>query len=210
MRWKKILSEKQREIVRYWLKAIPAYFFQSNLTRLAQWYGTDKYEHGYTPIYQRYFQSIRRHPIRLLELGIGGGSNTKYGGNSLKMWSRYFSYGEILGVDIYDKSLIDYRRIRTYQGHQSDPDFLKQFAALDIVIDDGSHINSDIISSFEFLFPRLNRGGIYTIEDTHTSGVTPFHQDRFPATMEYFEKLDHAEIEAIHFFKSLIIIQKLL
>ena len=65
--------------------------------------------------------------LRILEIGVGGGENTKYGGNSLKMWAKYFPKSEVLGIDLYDKSLLDYRRIQTFQGSQSDEKFLSQF-----------------------------------------------------------------------------------
>jgi tRNA G46 methylase TrmB len=154
----RLFSEKQREVIRYWLKSIPAYFYQNNLSKLAKLYGTDKYEHGYTEIYQQYFKNIKHKKLRILEIGIGGGENTKYGGNSLKMWAKYFPKSDIFGIDLYDKSLIDYRRIKTFQGSQSDENFLAQFQNLDIIIDDGSHMNSDVIQSFEILFSKLNAG----------------------------------------------------
>lgn len=36
-------------------------------------------------------------------------------------------------------------------------------------MDDGSHINYDIIKAFKILFPRVKPNGIYVIEDLHTS-----------------------------------------
>ena len=38
-------------------------------------------------------------------------------------------------------------------------------AALDLVVDDASHLYEPSRASFEVLFPRLRRGGIYVIED---------------------------------------------
>jgi hypothetical protein len=35
----------------------------------------------------------------------------------------------------------------------------------DVVIDDGSHISSDIITTHSALWPHLKSGGIYEIED---------------------------------------------
>lgn len=201
---KRFFSEKQREIIRYWLKSIPAFFYNNDLSNLAQLYGTDKYEHGYTEIYQTYFEKIKNKKLRILEIGIGGGENTKYGGNSLKMWAKYFSNSEILGIDIYDKSLLDYRRIKTYCGSQSDVNFLAQFNNLDIIIDDGSHINSDIITSFEFLFPRLNQGGFYCIEDTQVSGTREYTKGDFPTTLDYFKSKNLK----IDFFEKMIVIIK--
>jgi hypothetical protein len=164
-----IFSEKQREIIRYWLKSIPAYFYKNDLSKLARLYGTDKFEHGYTEIYSIYFEKVKNKKLRILEIGIGGGENTKYGGNSLKMWAKYFPKSDIVGIDLYDKSLLDYRRIKTFQGSQSDEKFLSQFDNLDIIIDDGGHINSEVISSFEILFPKLNNFGFYIIEDIENS-----------------------------------------
>ena len=40
---------------------------------------------------------------------------------------------------------------------------------VDIVLDDGSHHMHDVKSSFDYLYPILNVGGIYIIEDLHTS-----------------------------------------
>ncbi len=45
---------------------------------------------------------------------------------------------------------------------------------VDIVLDDGSHVGSHQRTSFETLFPLLNEGGIYLIEDLHTSYWTHF------------------------------------
>lgn len=203
---KRIFSEKQREIFRYWLKSIPAFFYRNNLSQLAKLYGTDKYEHGYTQIYQNYFRDIKKRNFRVLEIGIGGGENTKLGGNSLKMWAKYFSNAEILGIDIYDKSLLDYRRIKTFQGNQSDANFLSQFDNLDIIIDDGSHINSDIITSFEYLLPRLNIGGFYCVEDTQVSGQKRYHNERFSATLDYFKSKQSDLV--VHFYDKLILVIK--
>lgn len=39
----------------------------------------------------------------------------------------------------------------------------------DIIIDDGSHVSSDIIRTFALYFPKLKSGGTYIIEDLHAS-----------------------------------------
>lgn len=204
-----IFSEKQREIIRYWLKSIPAYFYKNDLSKLARLYGTDKFEHGYTEIYSIYFEKVKNKKLRILEIGIGGGENTKFGGNSLKMWANYFPKSEILGIDIYDKSLIDYRRIKTYQGSQSDEKFLSQFDNLDIIIDDGSHINKDIIISFELLFPKLNVGGYYCVEDTQVSGSMEFTINDYLDTVSYFNRLNHLSSSKVNFYTGLVIIEKM-
>ena len=45
----------------------------------------------------------------------------------------------------------------------------KSTRRVDIIIDDGSHIVYDQVISFKSLFNKLNPGGIYVIEDLHTS-----------------------------------------
>jgi hypothetical protein len=47
--------------------------------------------------------------------------------------------------------------------------FYLNLIIVDIIIDDGGHINSDVISSFEILFPKLNNFGFYIIEDIENS-----------------------------------------
>ena len=44
-----------------------------------------------------------------------------------------------------------------------------EIGPLDIIIDDGSHLNEHVIRTFEILFPLLNEGGIYAVEDLQTS-----------------------------------------
>jgi hypothetical protein len=168
--------------------------------------------------------------MKILEIGIGGGSNTLFGGNSLKMWASYFPFSKIIGIDIYDKSLVANGRIFTYQGSQTDAVFLSQFEHLDLIIDDGSHINSDVIFSFEYLFPRLKSKGFYAIEDVSTSFWAEYGGDEktlsHPSTIiNYFRDLSlyvnhfsirdtalaasiRKDIRAVLFYPNLILIQK--
>lgn len=207
---KNLISEKNREIIRYWLKRIPAYLIQSDLTALANWYGTDKGDHGYTAVYPIFFTNIRLRPLSLLEIGIGGGSNIKYGGNSLKMWATYFPKATILGVDIYDKSLLDYRRIQTMVGNQGDQKFLESLGTFDIIIDDGSHINRDIKQSLDTLYPHVSVGGYYCIEDLHVSGLEEYTDPKYPSTMSFLKtwETEHTEDAKVYWHDKLCIIQK--
>lgn len=58
-------------------------------------------------------------------------------------------------------------------GSQADPSFLKgvvaEMGGLDVVLDDGSHVAEHQRASFQTLFPLLSDGGLYVIEDLHTS-----------------------------------------
>ncbi|RCG25478.1 class I SAM-dependent methyltransferase [Streptomyces diacarni] len=146
----------------------------ASLTELAQLHGSDKWgTHRYTTHYERHFHPLRHLPLRVLEIGVGGHDDPEAGGASLRMWRDYFPHARVHGIDVFDKSPLDEARIRTFQGHQADEDFLDHVIAqtgpLDLVIDDGSHINRDVLASFRKLFPVLREGGFYVVEDTQTA-----------------------------------------
>ena len=137
-------------------------------------HGTDKlWLHRYDAEYARHFEPLRDRPIRLLEIGIGGYSVAGRGGHSLQVWRDYGPAWKIAGIDIEDKSFLDGDRIRTFTGDQADAAFLRRVVSeagpFDVVIDDGSHRQPDILASFATLWPLLMPGGIYVIEDMETA-----------------------------------------
>jgi demethylmacrocin O-methyltransferase len=146
-----------------------------SLSDLAALYGSDKWGalHFYTPRYETHFAELRYDPVRVLEIGIGGYNFESLGGESLYMWQRYFPRGLVYGLDLFAKPNVTGPRIRTVQGDQNDPEFLRQLGAqagpFDIIIDDGSHVNEHVRTSFETLFQYLRPGGYYVVEDLHTA-----------------------------------------
>ena len=167
-------SKNQRRKVRNFLSDLRALFIISDLNKLARIYKTDKWgEHSYTPHYKTHLKKYRFKRINLLEIGVGGYEDPQAGGFSLRMWKKYFPFGKVYSLDIYDKSPLQERRIKIYKGSQVDTVLLDQIVKdignIDIIIDDGSHINEHVITTFEFLFPKLKDGGVYVIEDTQTS-----------------------------------------
>ena len=124
--------------------------------------------HHYIPVYDRYFSKWRGKPVRFLEIGVSKGG-------SLSMWRKYFGDQAIIfGVDI-DEDCAQYDGIdgSVRIGSQDDPAFLQrvveEMGGIDLVLDDGSHIMRHIRASLEILLPKLDDGGIYMIEDLHTS-----------------------------------------
>ena len=165
----------------------------------------------------------------------GGYEDPRAGGEWLRMWKRYFPFAKIYSIDIYDKSFSEEKRIRIFKGSQVDEVFLKEITektgTLDIIIDDGSHVNEHVIQTFKLLFPLLNEGGIYAIEDTQTSYWEPYGGDsnnlNNPTTMMSFFKtlsdgVNHKEfirpgyepsyfdrhITSVHFYHNLIFVYK--
>jgi hypothetical protein len=144
------------------------------LTALGRKFRTDKARtHNYTQHYARHLEHLRTREFNLLEIGIGGASKPGQGGASLQMWKHYFPRAQIVGLDIVDKSFLRAPRIHTYQGSQVNEKLLRQicadFGSFDVIIDDGSHRPAHIRKTFRILFPLLNEGGVYAIEDTQTS-----------------------------------------
>lgn len=137
------------------------------------------------------------------------------------MWRNYFPRAAIYGVDLYEKRLDGEKRITALQADQSDPDALRLVVdacpMFDLVVDDGSHIGSHVITTFEVLFPKLRPGGYYAIEDLETSYLTaygggpPGHPGTAAALAK--ELLDDVNggrrpVAAIHAYPGLILVEK--
>ena len=232
----KQLSKSSRRNLRNFINDIKSVFSGMNLNKLGKIYGTDKIEgHFYTPHYMTHLKKFKFKKINLLEIGVGGYENPFDGGKSLRMWKRYFLFGRIFSLDIQDKSPLEENRIKIFKGSQVDKNFLNEvtdyIGELDIIIDDGSHINEHVIETFNILFPKLKDGGIYIIEDTQTSYWQDFGGDsedlNNPKTMlNYFKGLTDSlnnqeftipsyeqsyfdkKIISIHFYHNMVFIYK--
>lgn len=124
--------------------------------------------HHYIPLYDRYFSRFRGQPLRFLEIGVSEGG-------SLQMWRKYFGpAATIYGIDINpDCKRLEDSDFQVRIGSQDDAGFLasvvREMGGVDVVLDDGSHQMAHLRASLKQLFPRLNEGGIYFIEDLHTA-----------------------------------------
>lgn len=151
----------------------------NNLTLLANKYVSDKgteyaSKHGFTEIYENYFLDLKEKEINILEIGVNDGA-------SLRMWYEYFPKAFIVGLDIEDKSHFNNDRITCKILDQSSKQQLNNFSdfcnvnnlKFDLIIDDGSHHISDQQITLASFFKILNSGGIYILEDLHTSLCDP-------------------------------------
>lgn len=137
------------------------YFFEKSELPIHKW-------RHYFEIYEKYFSKFRSTPIKMLEIGVQNGG-------SARMWKHYFHPDSlIVGVDIdpnckqHETSGID-----IHIGDQSDVNFLNtlilKYNKFDIILDDGSHVSEHQLASLYHMFPHLNEGGIYFVEDVHSS-----------------------------------------
>lgn len=232
---RKVLPQAYYAKLRRLYLPLAARLGRRNLRRLAELYGTDKvFGHNYIEVYSRHFAEFRSLPVTFLEIGVGGYDDPNAGGQSLKMWRDYFYKGRIHALDIYDKSPHQGGRIRIYQGSQADRNCLegihRETGDFDLIVDDGSHMNEHIVSSFEILFPLLTAGGVYVVEDIQTAYWPSYGGQAVPGAegtaISFFRKLadglNHAEylvpgyeptyydrnILSLHFYHNMVVIHK--
>ncbi len=149
------------------------------LNRLGVKYSTDKSSigHNYTGIYNRWFRKIAHKPLRFLEIGL-------FKHASAKMWEEYFPNARLFFLDIDPQAVTQCKALLTprcscHLVDQSNAAALRTFATavdgnFDIIVDDGGHTMQQQIISFNTLFPFIKGGGVYIIEDLHTSFWAPY------------------------------------
>ena len=152
---------------------------------------SDKWS-SYLSEYDRLFKGYRDKNVRLLEIGIQNGG-------SLEIWSKYFCNAHaLIGCDINpDCNRITYENscIEVIIGDANLPNTTKRVLEccpqFDIIIDDGSHMSSDIIKSFTLYFPHLVEGGLYVAEDLHCSYWHHFEGGLFDphSSIAFFKRL---------------------
>ncbi len=132
-----------------------------------------KWEH-YLDIYETHFSRFRNKELAMLEIGISHGG-------SLQLWHKYFGTGlNLYAIDINEQcKKFETENTRILIGSQQDQAFLVQTKAalpeLDIILDDGGHTMLQQKMTFETLFLQLKEGGLFVVEDTHTSYWEEYH-----------------------------------
>ena len=202
-------------------KLLIDFFTNGKHRRISKWM-------HYFPVYETYLSSYRKKPIRMLEYGIGHGG-------SLQMWKWYFHKKSlIVGVDIKARcKALEEDRVEIRIGDQGNKEthdkIHEEYGAFDIILDDGGHHMHEQIITFECMFPKLKEGGLYIVEDLHTSysekhgggllkpnsfieyskgWIDHMHgwHKRFNKNLEpnYFTE----NISGIHYFDSIVVIEK--
>jgi hypothetical protein len=194
-----------------------------SLHDIALRHGSDKAaaRRSLAAIYDDLLAQRRYDPVSLLEIGVLEGA-------SLRMWRDYFARGKIYGLD-RDENAKQYedRQINIFIGDQEDETALaaviEQTGDLDVVVDDGGHRARQQIGTLVHLWPHVQPGGMYIVEDTHTSYLPEYGMTwRSPGTTIEFLKgvVDdvHAmwhekfvtlkNVNAIYFFPETCVLQK--
>lgn len=123
--------------------------------------------HNFSKFYEKHFRNLKRKKINILEIGVWEGASTA-------SFYHYFKNAKFFSIDRNFKLKYFSKRINfVYCDTTSSKDlskfksFLKQekVNTFDIIIDDGSHILSNILKNLIFFFRYVKPGGIYVIED---------------------------------------------
>lgn len=198
-------------------------FFNRLTKRCDKWY-------PFFNVYEKHVSKFKNRECKLLEIGIQKGG-------SLEMWRKYLGDGaQIFGVDndpIVKDLEYDFDTNITV-GDQSDMKFWKDYTdthgRFDIIIDDGGHRMDQQENTILSLFTKLNYGGVYIVEDTHTSYWEDFgggfkNENSFVEKTKYLIDLLHVRhiekekpgrkisntfhgLESISFYDSIIVLEK--
>lgn len=200
----------------------------SLLEELGRKHGPSKLTGDYLRRYAPLLDPVRTSITNLLEIGIEQGA-------SLRMWQEYLPNAIIHGVDIDPRTKIhEDDRIRVSIADSTHPEQVKRLVdtisgSIQVIIDDGSHHPFDQIATFKNLFPFLQSGGYYFVEDVGGSRG-PLRLRAWKAFMELAEGLNYwpkglsayraremafdtdnywiNNVIGISFFRYLVIIQK--
>ena len=145
---------------------------------------------AYLGAYQKHLEKFKNKSPLMFEIGCGyPQSDQPEGalgmGGSLSMFQQWLGHGtKIIGIDILP-SCREFQdpdnNIFIEIGSQSDSEFMTglvdKYGEPDIILDDGSHVEKDLIDSFNTLYPHLKTNGVYIVEDcggNHISSGLPF------------------------------------
>lgn len=113
--------------------------------------------HSYIEYYSDALENYRNTSNTVIEIGVCHG-------HSLRMWREFFTQANVVGVDLYDRNA-NCTGCEIKIGDATKRSTFDQYSNIDVVIDDGSHEIAHQLATFEILWPKLNPGGIYLIED---------------------------------------------
>ena len=160
-----------------------SHLFEKNLDFLFEFFNSDKGDkyinqymhpskknkikiqaHGYSKFYENIFHEIKDKKLNIIELG------SFYGNASAALYF-YFKNSRIYGADInpdmfrFISSRLECIFVNSNSLLSIENDIIKKKTTFDIIIEDASHMLKDQIISLFYLFPRLNKGGYFIIEE---------------------------------------------
>ena len=150
---------------------------RASLDSLGKRFKTDKssLEHNYLDAYERLLPFHREAVFNLLEIGV-------FRGASAQMWAEWFYNATVIGVDLKLPKLKKRpTNLKLVKGNATQALVVNRLRAKysppSVVLDDGSHRWDQQRESFRLLWPWLKEGGVYIVEDLHSSSEAGFTGD---------------------------------
>jgi hypothetical protein len=123
--------------------------------------------HQYMSFYERFLAA--RNPHAILEFGVSRGA-------SIRMWRTRYPAAKLVGVDILKiqpdwpaDEQISYEQVDQGDDQQIQAMFRRLGMKFDLITEDGSHIPEHQARCLVLSLPYLSSGGLYFLEDIHTS-----------------------------------------
>jgi len=165
-------------------------------------YKTDKRDRHieYLDKYEELFAPLQDKEINFLEIGV-------LAGESMKLWSDYFSKGNIYGIDIFNRTdlqdvknnlskfsnVVSVEKVDScgYEGDSVEErdKYLDTIddGFFDIIVDDGLHKSQHQIATYYNFISKLKPNGMYIIEDiknwdNHLQNLEEFFGDKIEIT----------------------------
>jgi len=148
---------------------------------------TDKVTtHSYQLMYGMHLMPLvqAKEKTKLMEIGLG--CDMAYGpGASVALWKTLFPHVDLWEAE-FDAACVNRLQaegrldgINVVTGDQGNRTTLQRWVQetgghFDVVIDDGGHQNKQIRASFEELWPHVEPGGLYFLEDLQVGRWTPY------------------------------------
>ena len=143
----------------------------------------------YFQVYEEMFSKYVGKKITFVEVGV-------LQGGSLFMWREYFGKdARIIGIDLHPNAKeLEKHGFEIFVGSQSDKNFWRNFynkvGKIDILLDDGGHVNDQQIITLSESINNVNDDGIIMTEDVHTSFLKKFGTPSKYCYINYSKYLD--------------------
>ena len=133
----------------------------------------------YFQVYEEMFNKYVGKKITFVEVGV-------LQGGSLFMWREYFGKdARIIGIDLHPNAKeLEKHGFEIYIGSQSDKNFWRNFytkvGKIDILLDDGGHVNDQQIVTLSESVNNINDGGIiiFDTSELHTNTKELLDKDK--------------------------------
>ncbi|MDC1049438.1 class I SAM-dependent methyltransferase [Candidatus Pelagibacter sp.] len=164
-----------------------------------------KIGHGYGYFYENHLKYLRNKKINILEIGTWKGA-------SAAAFYFYFKKAKIYCLDRNYKLIFRSKRLKFFNCNTTSTKeinnldnilFENKENTFEVIIDDGSHIYSDILRNLTFFFKKVKSGGYYIIEDFNHYRFSNELNDRDNSSPDIHDILRHI-VDKVQFNSTII------